>query len=66
MRTEENIVAVSATVNDDHQVSPFATIGPLLVNNVENFAEGFRCEDFQNTAGARIEVERPTATQNFW
>ena len=29
---------------------PFAVIGPLFLNNVENFAEGFRCEAFQNTA----------------
>ena len=31
---------------------------PLLLNNVEYFAEGFRCEDIQNTASARIEAER--------
>ena len=36
---------------------PFAAIGPLLLNNVVNFAEGFRCEVFQKTAGARIEAE---------
>ena len=38
-------------------------MGLLLLNNVENFAEGFRCEAFQDT---RIEAERPTASQNFW
>ena len=70
MRTKENIAAVSASVNDDHQLSirrpPFAAIGPpMLLNNVENFAEGFSCEAFQNTAAAKIEAERPTATQNF-
>ena len=32
---------------------------------VENFAVGFRCKAFQNTAGANIEAERPTATQKF-
>ena len=46
--------------------SPLATIGPLILNNVEIFAESFRCVAFQNIAGARIEAERPTATQNFW
>ena len=61
VRTEENIAAVSASVNDDHQLS----IGPLLLNNVKNFADGLRCEAFHNTAGARIETERPTTTQNF-
>ena len=35
-------------------------------NNVENFAEGFRCESFQNTAVARIEAERAIVAQNFW
>ena len=35
-------------------------IGTLLLNNVENSAEGFRCGAFQNTAGARIEADRPT------
>ena len=45
---------------------PFlAAIGPLLLN-VENVAEGFSCEVFQNTVAARIKAERPTATQNFW
>ena len=39
--------------------------GPLL-NNVGNFSKGFRCEAFQNTAGAIIEAEWPTTTQNFW
>ena len=28
---------------------------------MENFAEGFRCETFQDTAGARTEAEGPTA-----
>ena len=55
VRTEENIAVVS------HMI-----INYLLLNNVENFSEGFRCEAFQNTTGARIEAERPTATQNFW
>ena len=43
-------------------------IGPLLLNNVDNFAEGCWSEAFKNTAGARIEAERPTAIQNyrFW
>ena len=27
--------------------------------------KGFRCEAFQNTAGARTETERPTARQIF-
>ena len=36
--------------------SPFAAIGPLLLHNVANFAEGFRCEAFQNIAGVRIEA----------
>ena len=44
----------------------FTAIGPLLLNNVKNFAEGFRCDAFQNTAGVRIEAERLSATQNFW
>ena len=39
-----------------------AAIGPLLLNNMENFAEGFSCEAIQNTASARIEA----AEQNFW
>ena len=38
----------------------------MLLDNVENFAEEFRCEAFQNTPGARIKAERPTAMQNFW
>ena len=38
----------------------------LLLNNVENFTEGFRCEAFQNTAGVRIKGERPTTKQMFW
>ena len=63
MRTEE---AVSASVNDDPQLPIRRRSQPLLLNNVANVAEGFRCEALQNTAGARIEVERPTATQNFW
>ena len=29
----------------------------MLLNNVENIAEEFRCEAFQNTAGVRIEAE---------
>ena len=59
MRTEENIAAVSASVKDDHQ---------LLIRrcSLQIFAKVFGCEAFQNTAGARIEAERPTATQNFW
>ena len=68
MRSEENIAAVSASVNDAHQLSirSIAAIGPLLLNNAENVAEGFRYEAFQNTAGARNEAEQPTVTQNFW
>ena len=37
----------------------FVTVGLLLLNNVENFAEEFRCEAIQNTAGARIEADLP-------
>ena len=45
VRTEENIAAVSASVNDDyHDSPPFAAIGPLLLNNVENFAKRFKCK----------------------
>ena len=43
--------------------SPFAAIGPLLLHNEANLAEGFRCEAFQNTAGARIKAERPIAVK---
>ena len=54
VRTEENIAAVLASINDDHQLSirflPLAAIEPLLLNNVENFVEGFRCVSFKNTA----------------
>ena len=70
VRTEENIAAVSASVNDDHQLSirrHSQQLGLWLLNNVANFAERFRCEVFQNTAGAsQIEAERTTATQYFW
>ena len=52
------------TIN--YRFDAFAAIRPLLLNNVEKFAEGFGCEAFQNTAGARIEAERPNAAQNFW
>ena len=38
----------------------------VAARNVKNFAEGFRCEAFQNTAGASIETERPTTIQSFW
>ena len=38
----------------------------MLLNSVDNFAEAFRSEAFENTTGARLEAERPTATQNFW
>ena len=54
MRTKENIAAVSASVNDDHQLSirrRSQKLG-LCYSTQENFAEGFRCEAFQNTAGA--------------
>ena len=51
-RTEENIVAVSASVNDDHQLS----IRPPLLNNVKHFAEEFRCKAFQNTAAAVVKA----------
>ena len=69
VRTEENIAAVSASVNDDLIVidsSLFGAIGPLLHNNVENFAEGFRCEAFQNAASASIGFNKtvPHATQH--
>ena len=69
MRIEENIAAVSGIVNNNHQLSIRRRSrqylrGSLLLNNVENFAEGFGCEAFENIA-ARIEAERPTATQNF-
>ena len=53
--TEENTAAVSIRRRSQ----------PLLLNNVENFAEGFRCKAFQNTAGGGIEAERPAAMQNF-
>ena len=73
VRTEENIAAVSASVNDDHQLTirrrsqrRTDTQQRAVLNNVEHFAEGFSCDAFQNTAGARIEAERPTATYNFW
>ena len=67
VRTEEYNAAVSASVNDDHQLSiQISAIKLLLPNNVENFTEGFRCEACQNTAGARIEAERLTPTHNFW
>ena len=52
------------TIN--YRFAPFATIGPLLLNNVEKFAKGFRYEAFQNKAAITIEAERPTAMQNFW
>ena len=56
-QTEETIAAVSASVNDDHQLSirhRSQQLVILFLNNVENFAEGFRCEDFPNIAGAKI------------
>ena len=58
MRTEKYIGVVSASVNDDRQL--------LIRRRSKNFAEGFRCEAFQNTASASIETERPTAMQSFW
>ena len=57
MRTEKNIAAVSAGVNDNHLLSIRGRSQQLenrLLNNVENFGDGFRCEAFQNTAGAKI------------
>ena len=66
VRTEENIAAVSASVNDDHQLSIRRRSQQLGLNNVENVVEGFSCEAFQNTASARIEAERATAMQSFW
>ena len=51
MRTEENMAAVSARVNDDHQLSIRSRSQPnepLLLQNVENFTKGFRCEAFHN------------------
>ena len=53
-------------MTNNYRFVAVAAIGPLLLNNVENFAEGFRSEAFQSTVGARIEAERPTAMQNFW
>ena len=61
VRTEEIIAAVPSVIAS----SPFAVIGSLLLNNMHNFVERFRCEAFQNTAGARIEAEHPTATKIF-
>ena len=47
VRSEENTAAVSASVNDDHKFSTRRRSGPLLFNNVESFAKGFRCELFK-------------------
>ena len=68
VRTEGNIGAVWASVNDDHILSIVVVCNnwSLLLNKAENFKEGFRCEVFQNTAGVGIEAERPAAKQNFW
>ena len=44
----------------------FAAIGTQLYNNVGKFAERFRFEAFQNSAGARIETERPTFPIESW
>ena len=48
------------------KINRFVAIGPLVLHNVEDFVDGFSYEAFQNTAGAIIEAERPTAMQTFW
>ena len=67
VQTEENNAAVSASVNDDHQLAIHRRLQQLdlCYSTTWNFTEGFRCEAFQNTAGAGIEAKRPTATQNL-
>ena len=58
----ENIAAVSVSANDDHQLSIRCRSQQLGLC----YSDGFRCEAFQYTVGARIEAERPITTQNFW
>ena len=68
VRTEENIAAVSASVNNDHQllIRRLSQQMSLCYSTTwKNFAEGFSCEAFQNTAGARIEATRPTQRTIF-
>ena len=63
VRNEENIAAVSVSVNDDHQLSIRRRSQQLgLCYSTE--WKILRKDLGQNTAGARIEAERPTATLN--
>ena len=64
VRTEEKSAAVSASDNDGHQLS-IRSKWTSVAQQRAKFSEEFRYEAFQNTAGARIEAEQPSATQNF-
>ena len=62
VRIEENIAA-------DHILSirrGLQQLGLCYSTTWTILRKDFRCAAFQNTAGARIEAERPTARQNFW
>ena len=54
LRTEENVAAVSASINDDHKLSIR-----------RRSQQSGLCYSTRNTAGSRIKVERPNVTQNF-
>ena len=43
----------------------FAAIGALLLNNLEIFAEGFRCKTFPNTAGQELKPNDLLHCRNF-
>ena len=68
--TEENIAAVSASVNDGHQLSIRRRSQQLCLccsTTWKILLKKCWCEALKKkTAAARIEAERPNATQNLW
>ena len=65
VRTEENIATVSASVNDEHQLSICRRSQQLDVCYLTAW-KILRKILFQNTSGTRIEAEQPIAMKNFW
>ena len=60
LRTEDNIAAVSASVNDDLQLDIFRRSQQL------GLCYSTTSKIFHDTLFPKIEAERLTGTQNFW
>ena len=65
VRTEENIAAVNASVNDDHQLPIRRRLQQLGLYYSTMWKILWKDLDVQNTFGVTIEIERPTAKQKF-